>query len=974
MVNAFYKSGLVLSIMIAIPGLVAAQQNAILKEYEKNFTTYPFSDPDPVPNRGKIYPYFRYDGFTDQPVQKLWKVVELENDYIKLQIIPEIGGKIWTAIDKQSGKPFIYENGVVKFRDIAMRGPWTSGGIESNFGIMGHTPTVATPIDYLTLKNDDGSVSCIIGALDLLTRTRWNLEIRLPKDKAYFITHVYWHNSTPIEQPYYSWMNLAVKTTDSLEFIDPGTHYIGHDGTAHSWPYDSLNNRNMSVYEQNNFGTSKSYHILGTYSNYFGAYWQKGDFGMIHYADRRDKSGKKVFVWALSGEGEIWEELLTDHSGQYSEIQSGRLFNQNVIESSRTPFKQVAFTPYKTDTWTEYWYPFKNTGGLLSADLNGVINLRQHQDSLEICFSAVSNISDTLRLFGPNRRVLFEQQIQLQPMQVYRKMISLAKSEKPVHMRLNGKITSLQEDSAQQLDRPLNPLPDFDWHSAYGLYIMGRDEARSRDYSSAEVKIRQSIQKEAGFMPALTVMAFLQYRKMQYDSAFYFAQKALSIDTYDPAANYYYGLSAEKLDKWYNAADGFEIAALTADYRVAAYVSLSRIYLQRGNYQKAHEYACYSQDYDGINMSALNLRYLAGRLIGNEYDEKAIKQKILKLDPLNHFIRFEEYWEHKNKLAQEVFANLIRNELPQETYLELAIWYYMLNRPEECKALLKMAPQNNELQYWLAYMHKDEADSSKWLKAATLGTARLVFPFREETVRVMQWAISKTNDWKPRYYLALIHLFRNNQSKARRLLNEVTEKVDFAPFYITRALLYDSSEANKKLSDLSTALNLDKDEWRFNKYLVDFLLKQKEYSRALQTVEPYFKIHPNNYIIGMLYVRCLMLNDQYEAAEKILGKVHILPYEGALDGRKLYRETKLMLALNALKKNQFRTALQKVKEAGDWPRNLGVGKPYQQNTDTILEDSLNICIHEAINNKVRRQLRDYSPYVFKIKAISGDIN
>src|SRR5659263_54050 len=305
MVNVFYKSGLVLSIIIAIPGLVVAQQNAILKEYKKEITTYPFSDPDPVANRGNIYPYFRYDGFTDQPVQKLWKVVELENDYIKLQIMPEIGGKIWTAIDKQSGKSFIYENDVVKFRDIAMRGPWTSGGIESNFGIMGHTTTVATPIDYLTRKNDDGSVSCIIGALDLLTRTQWNLEIRLPKDKAYFITHVYWHNSTPIEQPYYSWMNIAVKTNDSLEFIDPGTNYIGHDGTVHSWPFDSLNNRNLSIYKQNNFGTSKSQHDLGTYSKYFGAYWQKKDFGMIHFAERRDKLGKKVFVWALSGEGKI---------------------------------------------------------------------------------------------------------------------------------------------------------------------------------------------------------------------------------------------------------------------------------------------------------------------------------------------------------------------------------------------------------------------------------------------------------------------------------------------------------------------------------------------------------------------------------------------------------------------------------------------------------------------------------------------
>src|SRR5665647_3383481 len=254
--------------------MVWAQHSSTIKEYKKTFTTYPFSEPDPVPILANIYPYFRFDGFTDKPIQKKWKVVELENDFIKVMIMPQIGGKIWTAIDKKNSKPFIYNNDVVKFRDIAMRGPWTSGGIEANFGIIGHTPTVATPVDYLVRENTDGSVSCIIGALDLLTRAQWTLEVRLPKDKAYFITEVYWHNATAVEESYYSWMNLAVKTRDSLEFIDPGTHYIGHDGSAHSWPFDSVSNKNLSIYGQNNSEGAKSYHIFGSYSKYYGSYWQ----------------------------------------------------------------------------------------------------------------------------------------------------------------------------------------------------------------------------------------------------------------------------------------------------------------------------------------------------------------------------------------------------------------------------------------------------------------------------------------------------------------------------------------------------------------------------------------------------------------------------------------------------------------------------------------------------------------------------
>ena len=143
---------------------VNAQQTVSVKEYQKEFTTYPFSDPDPVPNFTAIYPYFRFDGFTDQPIQKEWKVIEIENDYIKIMILPEIGGKIWAAIDKKTNKPFLYYNHVVKFRDVALRGPWTSGGLEANYGIIGHTPNCATPVDYKILKKADGSISCVIGA------------------------------------------------------------------------------------------------------------------------------------------------------------------------------------------------------------------------------------------------------------------------------------------------------------------------------------------------------------------------------------------------------------------------------------------------------------------------------------------------------------------------------------------------------------------------------------------------------------------------------------------------------------------------------------------------------------------------------------------------------------------------------------------------------------------------------------------
>ena len=104
-------------------------QRATVREKRTVYKTYPFSDPNPIAVRGKIYPYFRYDGFTDRAEDRAWNVVVLENYYVAVNIMPEIGGKVWGATDKTTGLAYIYDNDVVKFRDISLRGPWTSGGI-----------------------------------------------------------------------------------------------------------------------------------------------------------------------------------------------------------------------------------------------------------------------------------------------------------------------------------------------------------------------------------------------------------------------------------------------------------------------------------------------------------------------------------------------------------------------------------------------------------------------------------------------------------------------------------------------------------------------------------------------------------------------------------------------------------------------------------------------------------------------------
>mgnify|MGYP000273458908 FL=1 len=280
-------------------------KEAKISEQLVSIDTYPFNDPNPLPtlvSNPEIYPYFKFDGYSHVSEKRNWKVVTLENEFIKVMILPEVGGKIWAAIDKTTGHDFIYKNDVLKFRNIAMRGPWTSGGVEFNFGYVGHAPTTATPVDYTVQEHPDGSVSCTVGTMDLTSRTQWRVTITLPKDKTYFETHSSWFNPTTDNQSYYYWTNAAIRAKDDLALYFPGNKYLEHNGRENKWPIDKLG-RDISKYNQNKFGGSyggdKSYHVVGAFEDYYGGYYQGKKLGFGHWARYSDLPGQKIWLWWL---------------------------------------------------------------------------------------------------------------------------------------------------------------------------------------------------------------------------------------------------------------------------------------------------------------------------------------------------------------------------------------------------------------------------------------------------------------------------------------------------------------------------------------------------------------------------------------------------------------------------------------------------------------------------------------------------
>ncbi len=910
------------------------QEPARVSEQRVSMPTYPFSDPDPIASPQKLYPYFRFDGFSTKPIMKEWKAVILENDYIRVQIMPEIGGKIWSAYDKVAGKDFLYNNGVVKFRDIAMRGPWTSGGIEANYGIIGHTPNTSTPVDYFFRKNDDGSASCFIHTLDLLTRSQWTLEVRLEKDKGYFSTRSFWNNGSAVEQPYYSWMNLAVPAAKDLQFLYPGHSYIGHGGEHHPWPIDEKG-RDLSYYQENAFAGSKSYHVLGAPSNTFGAYWNDSDFGMARYANREDKLGKKIFLWAQSDAGKIWEDLLTDSSGQYVEIQSGRLFNQNVTTSSASPFKQQGFAPYVTDRWEEQWMAFQGIGKPTAINNLAAIRLQQADKKIVLWMNAKQTLRDSVSLLDTSAEIIGKQFAKTATGSILQLTFNNPASKQARYLLIRGTMLDLSLNT-QSLGRPMVQAKKS-MSIADSLALLGRDLLRFRLFDQAEPTLKEAYRLTPDNISICNALAKLHWFKMEYDSVFHYSRQSLSIDTYDGEANYYYALAATKLNRRYDAIDGLQVASTQAEWRAAAYTALSALYFSEHDISRSMKYAEDALRYGTENVTALQLMYLSAKALQSPPLYNQSQATLRRLDPFNSLMLFEEYWGKKDEPSKQKFLNSVKQELKIEPFIELACWYSNIHAYDKAAAVLTIAPQNTESLLWLAWLNRNTENATFWMNKALASDPAFVFPFREETYQVLLWARQHSKSWKIRYLQALILKFRNRQNQALTLLSEAgSENVNFAPYYVVRSQLRDKTHLQDALADMRKAATLDKQQWRYGKFLCTLLLQDKRPQEARNTARQYVKRNPENYILGMSYVRSLLACNEFVEAEKVLATLHILPFEGASEGHKYYEQTKLMLAYDALLRKNTSLSVRKINESRLWPKQLGVGEPFDSEKDEIL--------------------------------------
>ncbi|MGM9759368.1 MAG: tetratricopeptide repeat protein, partial [Parabacteroides sp.] len=612
-----------------------------------------------------------------------------------------------------------------------------------------------------------------------------------------------------------------------------------------------------------------------------------------------------------------------------------------------------AFGPQMTDRWTEYWFPVKGIGGISKASRIGALHVTRETDGhLKLAFSPLAALSTEVKIYEGDRllQTLPLQTKVLEPWsQTIPELGKIAQGRLRVMIGEHDLVyTEVENDYL--LHRPKELPADFDWNSVYGLYIQGEQYMNQKYNQQAESYLKQALEKDKYFAPALNRLASLYYREGRWEEALTLLKRALSLNAYDEEANYLYGLCNRALGRTADAKDGFSVATYSPAFRSAAYAQLAEMCLKEQDWQKAEHYAQKGLDYNRLNLDARQVLMVVYRRTHRPEAAREQIEAVLTDLPLYHFARWEQlYAATGSGHPMEDFQSLVRNELPFETYLELAGWYESVGCQEEALALLSCAGSYPIALYKRAYLLDQmgqTAESRQLLQQAEQASPERVFPFRIEDRPALAWAATQSDDWKATYYQGLIDWANQQQEEALQKL-EACGTPDYAPFYLTRAKLRQLLPTLAKGSFMEDLQKAEQTElsWRTGFALINAYTAQADWNQVVETGKRYMKRYPDNYYIGLKLAKGYCETAQYTACIKLLKGMEVLPNEGAYAGRAVYRAANLHEAMDYLRKKSYNQAQRALTASQEWPENLGVGKPYEDQIDSRLEEYIQSRIY-----------------------------
>jgi len=853
-----------------------------VKVWEENIVipTYLAGDPEPNPMfffgrssqgaQGPVYPYPMYDTLTARKVDKTYKMVRLENQYIRIGILPEIGGRIFEGVDKTNNYNFIYRQHVIKPALIGLIGAWISGGVEWNIPHH-HRASTFIPVQYRVEENADGSKTVWVGELELRERMRWAVGYTLRPGKAYLEASVRILNRTPVEHTMLCFANLAVHANDDYQVIfPPSTQYGVHHAKRvfTKWPVSDSEyggadfTRGVDISWYKNHISANSVFAWNYEDDFFAGYDHGKEAGTMSVADHNVVPGKKFWTWGNGPSGKSWDQTLTDDDGPYIELMVGA-YSDNQPDYSW-------LQPYEVRRFTVNWYPFRDIGGVKKANLDAAVNLDVNGGTAKIGFYATAAHPAAVVMLKAGDRVLLRETVAIDPGRPYTKQVVVPGGidEHDLAASLSDGGTELVSYSPIRL-KP-EPMPQTvtappapgDVKTNEELYLIGLRADQFHDPGiNPEPYWQEALRRDPGDARVNTVLGIAAYKKARYNQAEQFLRKALEratdryTDPKDGEPIYYLGAVLQAEGRFDEAYTQFYKAAWSEAWKAAAYYSLAEIAAGRGDMTAALEFVDRSIDSNALNIRAQNLKAAVLRHLGRSGEAlQVLAAAAHKSDPLDVRSMAERWLASKDPAAAQALASTM-NAHPataQETaaeFLDAGLWQDGIDTLLQMTAAATDKSKIHPMAYYyLGYFAGKLGQvqkASEYCRLAATMPADYVFPFQNEAIAVLRQAI-RTNprDARAPYYLG--NLLYDWQPEEAARLWEASEALDpsFAIVHRNLAIAYLHQKAG---GDLDHAIaELEKAVSQDRKYALHFTELDQLYEQAGIPIEKRLALFERN--------------------------------------------------------------------------------------------------------------------------------
>ncbi len=776
--------------------------------------TYLAGDPEPNPifyfgrgsqgAQGRVYPYPLYDSLTDIKSNKVYRIVYLENEYVRIGILPEIGGRLFEGIDKSNGYNFIYRQHVIKPALIGLIGAWISGGIEWNIPHH-HRATTFLPVQYEIEHEPDGSQTVWVGELEVRHRMRWAVGYTLHPGKSYLECRVRILNRTPLVNSMLCFANVAVHVNENYQVIyPPGTRFVTFHGKREftTWPIATTRyagadfTRGVDVSWYTNHISANSMFAWNYEDDFFAGYDHGKHAGIMSFANHEIAPGKKFWTWGNGPRGRMWDKILTDDDGPYIELMVGA-YSDNQPDYSW-------LQPYETKSLEMYWYPFREIGGVKKANLEAAVNLEARSNGVvQLGFCTTASHKYAVVTLKSPERTLLEEAIAIDPTRPYLKEVpvpsGLDQHDVCASISVGGRelvsYTPLRLEQADMPEPVKGPPEPKDIQSIEELFLAGlRIEQFHDPNRHPEPYWDEALRRDPEDARVNTAVGIRQLKQARYAEAEQHFRKAIGRLTTnytspkDGESFYYLGLalvgrateagshaSAANQQLLKEAADALWKATWSQAWRAPAYFALAELASRRGDSVGALDCVERSLRANALNLRALNLKAALLRQAGRRKEALALLDATAReTDRLDVRLQAERWLAGDKQVLPELTRNLAEHpatglEAAAE-YADASLWTDgtgLLNKMlETCAAARdpgKQTPGRTPASvtplayYYLAWFAEQLGESAKaadYRRQAMQQPPDYVFPFQTELIPILRRAI-EANPRDPRapYYL-----------------------------------------------------------------------------------------------------------------------------------------------------------------------------------------------------------------------------